>query len=94
MVVVAEQVAQTVNREAGKFTRKPSLAAAANRGFDGNNDIAEQNAIACGIAFPIQLLLVKTEHIGGAIEFAVSVVEPAHLLVASEQHRDLGTRPV
>src|ERR1017187_3334687 len=82
VVVVAEQVAQAVDSQPAELARKPALAAAPERSLDGNDDVAEEYAVGRGVGFAVQFLLMKAEHVGGAIELAVVAIEPAHFLVA------------
>ena len=51
VVVVAEEVAQTVDRQAGELAREPALAAAPERGFDGDDNVAKEYAVASGVGF-------------------------------------------
>jgi len=89
LVVVAEQVAQAVDGQSSQLAGKSALATAAKCGLDGNDDVAEKDAIAGGVAFAVEILLMETEDIGGPVKLAVVAVERAYLVVAGEQQRDL-----
>jgi len=67
---------------------------AAKGGFHRNDDVTEEEAVARWVGFATQLLLMKAQHIRGAVELAVVAVESADLVVAGQQDCDLATRAI
>ena len=94
MVVVAKQVAKAVDGQPGQLAKKPALATAPTCGFDGDDDIAKKHAVGSGIRLPAEFLLMKAEHVGGAVELAIVAIKRAHFFIAREQQRDLAAGTV
>src|SRR3954470_16833655 len=80
LVVVAEQVTQAVDGQAFQLGAQPAPVGAAASGLDGDDDVTERDAVAGRIALPLQLLKVKTEHVGGAIVLPEVAIEDADLV--------------
>jgi hypothetical protein len=85
VVVVAKQVAEPVHGEAFKFAVQVATACAAAGGLHRNHDVAEKDPIARWIGFAFELLHVKAQHVGGAIETAELAIECTDLIIAGEQ---------
>jgi len=92
-VVVPEQVAQTVNRQAFQLGAQTRGATAPARGLDGDDDVAQLHVVPRRVSFAAQLLQVEAEHVGGAVVTAVSAVQRADLGVVREHQRRRRPRP-
>ena len=77
LVVVAEEVAEAVHRQA--FQLGPELASGrpSPRGLDRDDDVAELDADARGVVLTGQHLQVKAQHVGGPVVLAVLAIEAA-----------------
>lgn len=94
MVVVPEEVAQPVDRETRELAGKTAARASPQRRLDGDDHVSEKRTLARRIGLAPQILLVKAEDVGGAIELAVAAVELAYLGVAGQEQRYLRARAV
>ena len=84
-MVVAKQVAEPMHGDALKLVVQAGTARAAAGRFYRDDDVAEKDPIARWIGFAVELLYVKAQHVGRAIEAPVLAIERADLVIAGEQ---------
>jgi len=94
VVIVPEEVAKPVHGQASQLAGKPAASAATKGRLYRDDDVPEKHAVTLRIGFSAKVVLVKAEHVGGAVELAIRAIESADLWIAGEQQRDAAARTV
>jgi hypothetical protein len=92
-VIVPEQMAEPVDGQPFQLRERPAARRPSSGRLDGDDDVPQSNPVAGRIAFARQLLEMKAEHIGGAIDAAVPTIELPNLLVVREHQGGRRARP-
>ena len=84
-MIVAKQVAKSMDGQTFEFPVQAGAACAAAGGLDRDHDVAEKNPIARRIRLALQLLHMETQDVGGPIEAAELAIECANLVIIGQQ---------